>query len=90
MFFIIGEQEIIKRKREGKYLHNYCSKCETDARMYISSRRSYFTFFLIPLFPVEKGDSVLTCENCNTSYVIQTEDWRKLTRKENIIRMYPD
>jgi len=89
MFFIIGEQTVKTRVKDGMYLLKYCPKCNSTTRMYESSMRDYFTLFFIPLFPVEKGESVLTCPGCNTSYIMQEEDIRRYTRKGNLIRMYP-
>ncbi len=72
---IFGVKGVKKRVKGGLKIQKYCPKCLCVQELQEFRWAKYFSLYFIPVFPVEKGESVLTCVGCGTSYVIQPDDY---------------
>jgi hypothetical protein len=79
---IFGTKNIKRRVEGGLCIQKYCPKCRRTQELQEFRWTKYFTLFFIPVFPIEQGESVLTCTVCDYSYVIQPEDYIEGARKK--------
>jgi hypothetical protein len=84
MFIIIfGTRNVKRLVKDGLMIEKYCSKCLCKRELREFQWRRYFSLFFIPLIPLEKGESILTCTVCYSSYHIQPEDYFEARRQKS-------
>ena len=68
MFLIIGIRMVRTLVKGGLRVRKPCSRCGllSDLREY--RWRRWLTLFFVPVIPLSKGESVLTCERCEASF----------------------
>lgn len=54
----------------GKSKNALCPNCGCERLLTEHRIRPYFTLYFIPVFPVGKGTSVMTCTACGSDYVM--------------------
>lgn len=79
MFILFGTKTIIKKVKNGLRRYLYCSRCSCMQELQEFRRVKYFTLYFIPLFPIERGKSVLTCPVCDESYEVPPGHYYKGT-----------
>jgi hypothetical protein len=75
MLIIFGTKMIKTPVKNGLDLRKHCDRCHFLSDMREHSFRQFFTLFLIPVFPISKGESMLVCNRCEASFYIQAEDY---------------
>jgi len=71
MLIIIGSKPVTKKVEDGIQKHEFCYHCRQETLMEEHEVREYFTAFFLPIFPIKKGQSVLKCSNCGTTYLLE-------------------
>ena len=89
MFFLFGSHTIKKPVQDGVDIREFCQKCGSETRMIEYSWQKFFTLFFIPIFPIGEKESVLTCTQCETAYVLNENHYKHFARKQNLIK-FPD
>jgi hypothetical protein len=75
MLIFFGTKTIKKKVRNGLRRQIYCSRCRCMQELQEFRRVRYFTLYFVPIFPIKKGESVLTCPVCDESYVVLPEHY---------------
>jgi tetratricopeptide (TPR) repeat protein len=70
-FFLVGSRRIVSN--DGAPSEALCPNCRQRTLFQPKSARSWFTFFLIPIFPVSGKISVSQCGNCRMQYRLTPE-----------------
>jgi hypothetical protein len=65
MFIIRGTKGRSKILEYGRFK---CPSCKIEATYYFLEMRKYFTFFWIPLFPINDGVNHIECQECSTPF----------------------
>jgi len=82
MFFFIGgiQPKTVLVDRQART----CPACG-HLKVFLKRVDNYVSVFFIPLFPVKRGTSFLTCENCNTIFD-EHGSWIDVERTEDETR----
>jgi len=65
VFIIVGTKGRISEAHSGTFT---CPNCQGPRQYEFKRAERFFTFFFIPLFPIETLGKSVTCKTCNTSY----------------------
>lgn len=69
MFFILfGTRSVTRDVKNEAPERRHCGRCGAISNLRHQTRRQYFTLFLIPIIPISKPESILTCNRCGASY----------------------
>jgi hypothetical protein len=72
---IFGTRTISRLVPNGMRITRFCGRCATSSELVEHRTRRYFTLYFIPVLPLDKADTVLTCSRCQASYYPTTEDY---------------
>ncbi len=71
-FFLMGTRRMISN--DGAPAEAVCPNCHQRVLFQPKSARNWFTFFLIPLFPVSGKTSISQCGNCRMQYRLTPQE----------------
>jgi hypothetical protein len=66
MILIWGFRSLLKALSEGEF---HCPRCQADRRYHLMRPRRWFTFFFIPVIPLQWGEPFVECVTCKGAYV---------------------
>jgi hypothetical protein len=65
MILIWGWRSLLKVLGAGEF---HCPRCQADRSYRLVRPRRWFTFFFIPVIPLQWGDPYVECSTCRGSY----------------------
>ena len=77
MFILFGTKPVKRRVKNGQRYQRYCSTCGCTRELEEFRWANYFTLYFIPLFPIQKGESVWICPVCDSVYNLEANDYEK-------------
>lgn len=70
MLIFFGTKTVRRKVKNGNRHQNYCSRCSSMQELQEYRWVKYFTLYFIPIFPISRGKSVMTCPVCDESYAV--------------------
>lgn len=74
MIIFFGTKQRRVPVKDGARIITYCPQCECEQELREYRWRTYFTLYFIPLFPVNKGQTVMGCPVCGTDYLMKKRE----------------
>ncbi|MBI2686768.1 MAG: zinc ribbon domain-containing protein [Acidobacteria bacterium] len=68
MFIVFGARTIQRDVKNGVPERRHCALCGLVSDFRQQRRRLFFTLFFLPVFPISRAESIITCNRCGTSY----------------------
>ena len=65
---LFGTRPVKSEVRDGRREVRDCPNCGLLSEMREYRIRNFFTFFFIPIFPLGRGQEVMSCSRCGSSY----------------------
>lgn len=68
MFILFGVRTILRDVKGGIALREHCSRCGLVSDFRHQRERRFVTLYLVPVIPISKAESIITCNRCGASY----------------------
>jgi Zn ribbon nucleic-acid-binding protein len=68
MFIVFGARTIQRKVKNGIPERRHCARCGFISDFQHRSQRRFATLFFLPVFPISKAESTITCNRCGAFY----------------------
>ncbi len=68
IFILMGTKPVKREVAGGVRLRQTCPVCGVLSELRECQVRNYFTLFFIPVFPLGKGASMMSCSRCQSAF----------------------
>jgi hypothetical protein len=74
MFFIFGTQIVRRDVKDSLPQRAHCARCGFISDLRQQREQRYLSLFFLPVVPISKADSILTCNRCGAGYYANHPD----------------
>jgi tetratricopeptide (TPR) repeat protein len=74
--FLLGSRTIFSNDASAAPVRTVCPRCNQEADFVGRKYRTWFTFFLIPIFPISGSKTFTQCSNCGGQFPVNPDDLR--------------
>lgn len=76
MFFLAGWRTVRRDVKGRAPEREHCGRCGLVSEFRYQRQRTYFTLFFVPILPISKAESIITCSRCDGSYYANYSEHR--------------
>ena len=81
--FLLGSRTLISNDASAPTVRTVCPRCNREADMIGKKYRTWFTFFLLPVFPITGSRAFTQCSNCGGQFPVAPDELRsRLSQSE--------
>lgn len=67
-FVLFGEKSVLRDVKGAAPERAQCARCGFVSDLRLRTRRTWFTLYFLPVFPISRAEHVLVCNRCGASY----------------------